>query len=41
MFPKSLSTQFADGLAATPRHPTPSCDSLRNAEFQMWDWVGK
>lgn len=20
--------------------PSPSCDSLRNAEFQMWDWVG-
>lgn len=42
-FPKSLPTPLADRLA--PSHPPPlppaSCNTLRNTEFQMWDWVGK
>lgn len=43
MFPKSLHSQLTDKLpfpVPAPHH-APSCESLRNAEFQMWDCVGK
>lgn len=45
MFPKFLHTQLTDKFALssppTPHPGAPNCESLRNAEFQMCDCVGK